>query len=234
MTYDCIIVNGDSYSARTHGPVWADALGKKLNIPVVNLSTEGCRNDRILRSTLEYLETSTFVCPLVIIGWSFVTRIEVWYPGNNQHLLSKAPDNKDRDPDQQLRFLTLTWITRDHPKEVTDEYKNLVALPTDYHKTVVDLYLKIFLLTEYMKNRNIDYFMFSGALNDEWHINDLKPATDYSFCQSVANDPKIYPLHDFSISQWAREHDPECSDTFHLSPQGHIQFADHLTQLMNK
>jgi hypothetical protein len=233
LTYDCIIVNGDSYSARTDDLSWADALAKKLNVPVVNLAAQGCCNDRILRSTIEYLEKSSFIHPLVIIGWSFVTRIEVWYQGNNQHLLSRSPDNQDRDPDSRLRFLTLTWITTDTPKEVTDEYKSLIALPTDYHKIIVDLYLKIFLLTEYLKKHNMDYFMFSGASNDEWHINDLKPATDYSFCQSVNDDPKISPLCEFSLAQWARDNDPACTPTFHLSPQGHIEFADYLYQLMN-
>jgi hypothetical protein len=232
LTYDCIIVNGDSYSAKNDSPVWADALAKKLNLPLVNLAAAGSSNDRILRSTIDYLENSLCKYPLVIIGWSFVTRMEIWYRGNNQHLLDKAPDNKNPNVDNQLRFLSLGWIVNNHPKEVTDEYKNLISLPTDYHKVVVDFYLKIFLLTNYLKNRNINYFMFSGASNSDWHINDLKPATSYSFCREVNNDPQICKLYEFSLSNWAKENDSNCSSTFHLSAQGHIQFADHLYQLM--
>jgi hypothetical protein len=229
LTYDCIIVNGDSYSANLGSLVWADALGAKLNAPVVNLSALGCCNDRILRSTLEYLEKSLFIRPLVVIGWSFVTRAEIWYSGDDQQLLARAPDNKDRTPDNRLRFLTLNWFTSAYASnEIPKDYKSLLAMPVDYHKIIVDFYLKIFLLTQYLKSRNMDYYMFSGARNNEWHLNDLKPATDYSFCQSIATDPRICSLSEFSLAEWAIQNDPDCSPTFHLSPQGHMQFADYL------
>jgi len=50
---DCIIINGDSYSApHTTTKVYGDFLSEQLGIPVKNYAIAGSNNDRILRSTI--------------------------------------------------------------------------------------------------------------------------------------------------------------------------------------
>ena len=95
MNYDCILINGDSYSAPTNYKVYGNFLSEKLGIPVINFAIPGSNNQRILRSSIEYLQQikSEYSNPLVVIGWSFIRRIEVWYYGNNQKLLNAIPDS---------------------------------------------------------------------------------------------------------------------------------------------
>lgn len=57
-------------------------LGKKLNVPVVNLAVAGCGNDSIVRRTYEYFycnKRNTNSNPFFIINFSQYWRREHWY-----------------------------------------------------------------------------------------------------------------------------------------------------------
>jgi len=75
-----LYVNGDSYSAPDEKfKVYSEILGEKLSVPVVNDAMAGSSNDRIFRTTLEYISSlGDDEKPLVIIGFSFLTREETW------------------------------------------------------------------------------------------------------------------------------------------------------------
>ena len=53
--FDCILINGDSYSAKTNQRVYGDFLQEQLGLPVYNIAQQGSNNQRIIRSTLENL-----------------------------------------------------------------------------------------------------------------------------------------------------------------------------------
>jgi hypothetical protein len=54
-----------------------------------------------------------------------------------------------------------------------------------------------------------------------------------NFIQTVANNKKIYKLHDFNIMDFALSNDPYCNKiTGHLSESGHKKFADYILENM--
>jgi hypothetical protein len=226
VKYDCLVINGDSYSAPTEFPVWGDYLAKDLTLPLHNLAAVGSNNKRILRSTIEFLESDPMLGKktFVVIGWSFLNRQEIWYDGNDKQLLSRAPDNSDRDQNSKLKFITLDWILG--TKDEDQYHKSLVLnIEQQWKKIIVDFYTDVFLLSRYLRSKNIDYLFFSAADNQDSDPYHHQPATDLHLCYSVLNDPHIKNLHGFCLSHWARDNDRECSSTFHLSEKGHHEFS---------
>ena len=234
MYYDCILVNGDSYSAPKESLVWADHLSTALNLPLVNLAVAGSNNKRILRSTIECLESDAMIGkrPLVVIGWSFLSRMEVWYYGNTKEVLERAPDNQSRDVESKLRFITLDWILG--TKDATDYHKNLVSNGLDEkHKVITDFYTDLFLITQYLKYKQFRYFFFSSGFQEEYNPYWYCPATDLHLCYHTLNDPAIKNFSDFSLAKWARDNDPQCEKTYHLSTTGHKTFSQYLRKLID-
>ncbi len=188
-----------------------------------------------MRSTIEYIESDTMIGknPLVIIGWSFIRRMEVWYYGESDDIKKRAPDNYARTTADRYRFITLDWILG--TKEATDYHKNLLIDDPSYlHKIIVDFYTDIFLLSNYLKSKNINYLFFSGANNEECNPYWFQPATDLHMCYHVLNNDCIKPIHEFSIANWAKTHDKDCTETWHLSENGHKDFSKVIQELLQK
>lgn len=221
-SHDAIIVNGDSYSAfNNKHRVYSDYLKYKLNIPVINISAAGSSNDRITRSTIEQVIkiTDQFTNPLVVIGWSFVRRMEVWYYGKNPSVSKQCYDD--------LNFITLNWLINNG--EATLEQKCLVQEDLFVHKQLMDFYTQVYLLSQFLKNNNCSYFFFSAAKNCEIPLNSFPVIEQLSQVKAVANDPDIFKLHNFYIMDWALKNDPDCDKvTGHLSEVGHEKFSTFL------
>ena len=92
--YDCVVVNGDSYSESGSDKAYGEFLAEYLDVPIKNFACRGSSNDRILRSTIEHIHSlnKKYKNPLVIIGWSFIRRMEVWYYGENRSVINCIPD----------------------------------------------------------------------------------------------------------------------------------------------
>lgn len=219
--YDCLLINGDSYSAPNNSKVYGDFLAENLNIPVKNFAIAGSNNDRILRSTIEYLEDikQEYKNPLVIVGWSFVRRLEVWYYGNNKKILNNVPDNSNS------RFVTLDWLLGSN--EATLEQRALVNEDLFVHKQLTDFYTKLYLFGKLLESFNLDYFCFSGAKNTDCPIHCFPYVESLHQVQWVNQSNKFFKLHDFCIMEWAFKNDSDCHPvTGHLSENGHQKFAD--------
>ena len=232
MKYDCIVVNGDSYSAPDPSiQVYSEWLSTKLNIPVKNFSAIGCSNQRILRSSIEYVNQvkADYSNPLILIGWSFVHRLEVWYPGNNEEIVGRIPD-KSLSPESKL--ITLDWVL--NSKEATIEHKALVN-DVQLPKQLTDFYTNLYMFGQLLESMNIDYRFFSAANNTNCSINYYPHLQSLAQVQWVAHNPRIHKLHSFCIPRWAKENDPDRNvQTGHLSKLGHEKFADFvLTNLIN-
>jgi hypothetical protein len=228
-------VNGDSYSAPTNHKVWADHVAVDLGLSLTNLAVSGSNNKRIMRSTIEYIESDEMIGKksLVIIAWSFIRRLEIWYYGESEEIKNRAPDNHSRSLEDRYRFITLDWLLG--TKEATNYHKNLVIEDTDHlHKILVDFYTDLFLFSNYLKSKNIDYFFFSGANNEECNSYWFRPATDLHMCYQVLNNNRIKPIHDFSIAQWAKKHDKDCTKTWHLSEAGHKDFSKVIREFLQQ
>ena len=225
IPYDAIIVNGDSYSA-SHGVkhlVYSDYLKDELNVPVRNISAVGASNDRITRSTIEQVieASKEFKNPLVIVGWSFIRRLEVWYYGYNPSVLNRRYDN--------LNFVTLDWLIQNG--EATLEQKCLINEDLFVHKQLMDFYTQVYLLSQFLKNKNVSYFFFSAAKNCELPIHCFPDIEKLHQVQEVSNDQNIFKLHEFYIMDWALKHDPDCNKiTGHMSENGHKKFSTFLVE----
>lgn len=79
-----LVVNGCSftYCQGLENPLtegWPNLLAEKLNIPLVNLASPGAGNDRIVRTTVEYLYNNPLPNPLYVIAFSHSSRREEFY-----------------------------------------------------------------------------------------------------------------------------------------------------------
>jgi hypothetical protein len=225
--YDCIVINGDSYSAKTEHKVYGNFLSEHFDIPVKNFAIPGSNNQRILRSSIEYLREvkSEYQNPLVIIGWSFIRRLEVWYYGNNQKLLNQIPDSTDS------RFVTLNRVI--DFGEATLEQKSLINEDLFIHKQLMDFYTNLYMVAHYLESQNLSYVFFSGAKNTDCPIHCFPYIHSLEQVKWVEKNSNIFKLHDFCIMNWAMENDPGCHPvTGHLSEKGHEKFANFILDNM--
>jgi hypothetical protein len=225
--YDCIFVNGDSYSAPNFKiKVYADWLAEILKIPVINVAVPGSNNQRITRSTVEHLNTTLNIYknPLVIIGWSFLRRREVWYYGADNSVSTDIPDCiLPKDDPINPRLITLDFLLKSN--KATLEQKMLVDSDLHIHKLLADFYTNIFLIEQHLDNLNLDYIMFSAADNTDSRLSDYPYQSGLYQTRAVENNNKIWPLHDFCIKKFAQANDPDHTETYHLSESGHNKFA---------
>ena len=235
---DAILINGDSYSAqganqRSYGAFLSDSLG----IPVHNIAFAGSSNDRIVRSTIENLDQfkQQYKNPLVVIGWSYIRRIEVWYYGKeNQQVMNLIPDriNKDHNDALQPKFATLNVLVNHNVATV--EQKCLVEDTLFVHKQLTDFYTNLYLIANHLALTNTKYFMFSGADNTDAPIEAFPYINSLQQVQWCKNNSHILNMHKFCISNWAKDNDPECHKTSgHLSQTGHGKFAKFLIEETN-
>jgi hypothetical protein len=227
MNYDCILINGDSYSAPSKDKVYGEFLSEHFSIPVKNFALQGSNNQRILRSSIEYLQqiSSEYQNPLVIIGWSFIRRLEVWYYGNNQKLLNQMPDSVDS------RFVTLDRVIG--AGEATLEQKALINEDLFVHKQLMDFYTNLYMFAHLLEARNLSYVFFSAARNTDCPIHCFPYIDSLEQVKWVNNNPNIFKLHEFCVMNWAIENDPDCHPvTGHLSESGHKEFADFILNNM--
>lgn len=223
MLYDCILINGDSYSAEvTEHKVYGNFLAEKFNIPIKNFAVPGSNNQRILRTLIEYLYQvkSEFKNPLVIIGWTFTSRLEVWYYGNNKKLINQVPD---AELSPESRLITLDRLIQNN--EATLEHKALISDEVLANTQFTNHFTNLYLLANLLNSMSIDYRFFSAADNAGCNLSFFPHLLRYQHVKWVLDNPKIYELNDFSLSKWAKENDPQCTSTGHLSESGHERFA---------
>lgn len=102
MKYDCIYLNGCSY---TYGSELNDIslsygnnLGRHYNLPVINNAKPGSSNHRILRTSFQDIDRllEEGKNPLVLIGWSEPLRFELCRLDNNEWV--QFTGHNDPDP----------------------------------------------------------------------------------------------------------------------------------------
>ena len=230
--FDCILINGDSYSAKkSNQRVYGDFLQEQLGLPVYNIAWQGSNNQRIIRSTLENLHH--YKNPLELVGWSFIRRMEVWYYGTKKSVLNGIPDvDAGIDISKHPKFVTLDVLMQEN--EATLEQKCLINDDLFVHKQLMNFYTNIYLLSQFLKNNNMQYFFFSAANNSEIPIHSFPAIENLDHVQSVIRDNNIYRLHDFYVKAWSDLNDPDSMDlTGHMSVTGHEKFAGFLLNLLN-
>jgi hypothetical protein len=226
---DCVFVNGDSYSVPGGliTKVYGHWLAEHFNVPLVNLAVEGSNNDRILRSSIEWLSTTKYKNPLVVVGWSFLRRIEVCYYGKNPAMVARIPDQEFSN----TRMITLDYLL--NANQATLEQQALVVDIDTLDKLLIDFYTNLYLFSQLLKLKNINYFFYSAANNTDSEVTCYPGISSLQIVQDVIDNPRIYQLHNHCTMNWALDNDPECSkDTGHLSLTGHRLWAEKLLTLI--
>ena len=226
---DCVFVNGDSYSVPGGliTKVYGHWLAEYLNVPLINLSTEGSNNDRILRSSIEWLANTEYKNPLVIIGWSFLRRIEVCYYGNDPAIINRIPDRNQNES----RMITLDYLL--NANQATLEQKAMIVDGDTLDKPLLNFYTDLYLFSKLLDSKNIRYFFYSAAKNTDSEVACYPGINGLQIVQDVVNNPQIYQLHTHCTMDWALVNDAECSkDTGHLSLNGHKAWAQELISLI--
>jgi hypothetical protein len=101
-----LYVNGDSHSVGVGSDKnFAEALADKFNLTLVNQAGVGASNQRIIRTTREYLKDNTPA--LVVIGWSTWEREEWFYQGSYYNVNSSGSESLPKDLEEQYK----TWVT---------------------------------------------------------------------------------------------------------------------------
>ena len=86
-----IFANGCSHTAGSESPrSYVDYIGEALNLPVTNVSAPGGGNHKILRTSIQWLETNS-TPELVVIGWSTHERFEFSFDGTVQDYTLDKP-----------------------------------------------------------------------------------------------------------------------------------------------
>ena len=228
--FDCVLVNGDSYSAKnssTH--VYSDFLKKELDLPVHNIAAIGANNQRIIRSTIEKALELKYQgnMPLILIGWSFIQRIEVWYYGNKPGVLNRIPDSLVGNEHKNPKFVTLDVLLKEN--EATLEQKCLINNDMFVHSQLTNFYTSLFMLANTLEALGLEYRFFSAAKNTEIPVNSFPYIESLQQVQWCINNKNFYQLHNFCVLDWAKDNDPNAHQvTGHLSTEGHKKFAKFL------
>lgn len=219
--YDCIIVEGDSYSAkRKNHLVYSDFLSTMTdNNHVLNFAVEGSTNKRIFRSALEQsvIAKKQFDRVLCIIGYSFVHRKEIWYTGNDETALNRCYNGK---------LITATWLNE-------TDYKKTVSL-SDLNDNLVYTHFfdELFMFYNSLENIGCDYYIFSAAENrfPKYDVQFIQSLPNYKACKE---NSKIVPIENFCIKDFAKVKKLNTGRYGHLDEQGHKIFAKHLIKEIN-
>lgn len=219
--FDYIYVNGDSYS-ETHKEfsVYSDFLGQHFQCPVVNHAIAGSCNDRILRSSLNHLLT-TDKKPLVVVGWSFITREEIWLDNvsSYQHRI------KDYHGSQ---FVTSDWIDM---RQMSLQERDTI-IDQHINKQVVHFYTKLLLFTNFLEKLAIPYLMFSAANNRDWRKLNITSLSNVPLYQHIVNNSRILPFNSFCFRTFAEQNQIETLATYHFLESGHRIFSKYLYDLI--
>jgi hypothetical protein len=214
-----LYVNGDSYSAlSTKFKVYSEILGEKLSVPVVNEAMPGSSNDRIFRTTLEYVATlSPDTNPFIVIGFSFITREEIW--------IDNIAKYKNRIKDYPTsQFISAGWL---ESTDINESIQHLI-IDQNINKQTVNFYTKLYMLTSLLKGLSIPYFMFSAARNTDYKNLNHDSLNNLSMYQKICQDSNILNFQTFNIPQWANDNNIKTTGSGHLLEDGHIKFAEYL------
>jgi len=158
MSRKYLFTNGDSWTwgqglqedQPDHKPrgQWPDVVGEELNLDVINISECGSSNERICRTTIEWVcgNLDKIKDTLFIIGWTVSDRWEWWDNFENDWTKCYAHHGGD----------TLTY--RMDKKWWTEFYTRFFDIRNGTYKSI----LQIVMLQSFLKQYNCKYLFFQG------------------------------------------------------------------------
>lgn len=220
-----IFVNGDSHTSGSelYYPTqdgYAYKLAKLLGGEIVaNPAIGGASNDRILRTTEDYLRECELISSypdLIIIGWTESCRTDWFDKGSYKSVFSQelTPEDTRAINNERAEFHWDTW-RQPETRSTMAKY---------YHERMYDLHL-------HLENLKIPHLFFMGVSSLHFEVSGddklLMPKTfDNSLVEHNWNNSfwKIY--EDTSFVSWGKDHGYEMTKWLHLREDAHAHFAE--------
>ena len=182
---------------------WGKQLSLALKTAFRCDAESGCGNDRIMRTTREWLKQNLVhnLNLLVIIQWSTWEREEWLYEDNYYQIGASGTD--------------------DVPMGLIDRYKQFV-IDVDWRKKTVEAHEKIWQFHQELTEQNIAHIFFNGN-NDFSYIQDRH---DWGSCYIGPYDPTL--TYDAIIR--SQGIDTVMPDSWHFGRDGHAAFNRYLLQ----
>ncbi len=219
-----IFINGDSHTSGSElyypkQDAYSYKLAELLSMEVVsNPAIGGASNDRILRTTLDYLkdcEANNSYPDFILIGWSESCRTDWFYDGDYKSTFSEEFSPNKTNEVNSFRA-NYHWDTYRQP-----EIRS--ALTKYFHERMYDLHL-------HLNHLKIPHLFFMGVypLPTELDCPDfsLLPNFDNSIIEYDWNNRfwKVYDIEG-SFLTWGRNQGYEVTKWSHLKEDAHEHFA---------
>jgi hypothetical protein len=173
-----LVVNGCSFTVcegleYPEEQGWPKIVADKLGIPLINLAQGGAGNDRILRTTTEYIYQNPLPNPLYIIAFSQSSRREEYFKIRGNHELH----------DYAQIYLTRSIGIRRIPgmQFFADQYDQLI-----YSQRKIMFWLH---LLNTLKMNNLSYLTTDFIPDHEYEIEDIKKHGYQNLVDAITNDP---------------------------------------------
>lgn len=270
MKFDVIVTAGCSFTVGANinnaEKKWAGKpytftalLGKRFNVPTVNLGKPGGSNDRIVRKVTDWILTNQqYQNPLFLIGISGLTRFEYWSHTENNyfdiHLFDWADDWDEELYKKQLETRVTRMLYPEADPEILKNWVKASQYMFNLPARRKQLASWVTLLDSHIKINNGTAIFFNSLIDDlvgvKERINFLSfpikstnlklPDNDYrSRPHSALTDSWYHylrQLHDEKYGNFesgTRSSVPPYGDYFcggHPSPGGNIVIADLLEE----
>jgi hypothetical protein len=193
-----LYVNGDSNSfglGVEPTETFAHHVANKFKLDLINQSRCGASNQRIIRTTQEYLKTNT--PDLVLIGWTTWEREEWLHNGKYYNVNSSGHDELPAELENQYKV----WVT----KQTSD---SLDTKSQYWHNEIYNLHFDL-------QKKNIPHLFFNCMYNFFKIINvvDWK----YSYVWPYNND--------YSYYWYLKNSGYISDNTYHYKEDGHCAWA---------
>jgi len=243
-----LYTNGDSHLAATYQHPnseesimfqpevsFAGLLAKKHNLDYINESVAGCSNNRIIRTSKEFLRDKDPENTIVLIGWSTVERTE-WYADGVWHQIcgeplyqynfreSVLPPNFDkiRWHDKSAEWITLSMMWSNYTNRLLNDHKETGNIIFQSRTLEFQYYFKEF--SDWLTKRNFKHMFLH--LHEVFNVNEFFK-NNWNNDAWLFNDP-YDPSIAFTRKSVALGHK---SDKWqHFGPEAHKDYANYIEQ----
>lgn len=209
---------------------WAKNLADKLDVNLINDSTGGGSNDRIVRTTIDYVRNLTQEqrnSTLIIIGWTFSNRNEIcvndtynapkWFRFNATHKFSESLTH-----DHTLSLEKIESVNEVHKWWMTEVFND--------HERIHSYFKGVYLLSNLLENLGIQYYFFNAL--PCWYVfsDEMSEQLRNDFSSWIGwheNHPNILGI-DNTMHRFVQDHDYKIATGKHPLVEGHQAWADHL------
>lgn len=194
-----LYVNGDSHSYGINvdpKKTFAQHIANKFNLNLVNHSKIGASNQRIIRTTQEYLKNNT--PNLILIGWSTWEREEWLYNEKYYDVNSSGHDTIPTDLENQYKV----WVT-----EQTGDSLNIKS--QKWHQEIYQLHTEL-------QEKKIPHLFFNCMYN-------FFNITDYKNWNNCYIDPYN---NDYSYYWFLKNLGYKTDNWYHYADDGHLAWSN--------